>query len=80
MNFSVSVTKHFKLASRPIIPLPQKQLSKLVVIRLLFERVTEQVICVPTDVVIEIGTTPGSRHMALSSMLIETQEGLELRL
>lgn len=65
------------MVARPIIP--EKQLPEIMVIRFPLQRVPKQVASVVKDVAIDLRGTPGSTHTVLCPTLIETREGLELR-
>ncbi|KAF1358798.1 hypothetical protein EJ07DRAFT_123025 [Lizonia empirigonia] len=75
-KFSIGISNHFNLAGRPT--LPETQQPESIQVRLPLQRVPEQATRVPTDMSMDLRSTPDSKHTVLYSTLIETPEGLEL--
>ncbi|KAF2625519.1 DnaJ-domain-containing protein [Macroventuria anomochaeta] len=69
-RFSVNIARHLKVVAKPTIP--EKPVSERIFVRLPLQRKPKQVTDAPTDVVMNLRSTPNSRHTILCLTLIET--------
>jgi hypothetical protein len=80
-DFSISVCKRYKLVQRPVLPPVDADTRGEMMICLKLVRDQSVVAKLFTkEVVLDVRQTPGARETALSSMLVEKPDGIELRI
>lgn len=76
-NFSVNVARRFKVMARPCVP--SKPGPEILAIRLPLLRRADDASRAPDDMVIDIRSVPGNKHIFMCSTIVESQAaGLEV--